>query len=120
MGLDMVAFKTHREIEDHGFQREDCDIQIQYWRKHPNLHGWMEWLYRMKGGVEEFNCVGIKIEKEDIDILEKLVLTNELHKTEGFFFGVSQPEDKELDVEFILLARKAIDEGYSIYYSSWW
>ena len=30
--------------------------QIHYWRKHPNLHGWMEDLYRAKGGAAEFNC----------------------------------------------------------------
>jgi hypothetical protein len=27
--------------------------ELAYWRKHPNLHGWMEQLYRAKGGTAE-------------------------------------------------------------------
>ena len=41
--------------------------------------------------------------------------------TEGFFFGKSYPEDKMNDMEFITKARKAINEGYDIFfYRSWW
>ncbi len=32
--------------------------QLYYWRKHPELHGWMEKLYRETGGAaQSFNCV---------------------------------------------------------------
>ncbi len=46
MGLDMYACKT---LEDDystvDFSIENAEV-IQSWRKHPNLHGWMEMLYR--------------------------------------------------------------------------
>ena len=31
---------------------EDAYTEIAYWRKHPNLHGWMEDLYYKKGGIK--------------------------------------------------------------------
>jgi hypothetical protein len=32
--------------------------ELHYWRKHPNLHGWMEQHYREKGdSAKSFNCV---------------------------------------------------------------
>lgn len=41
------------------FKGEDA-AELHYWRKHPNLHGWMEQLYRDKGGAEEiFNCAAV-------------------------------------------------------------
>jgi hypothetical protein len=27
--------------------------ELAYWRKHPSLHGWMEHLFRAKGGTAE-------------------------------------------------------------------
>ena len=66
MGLDMFAFAVPRPLataavdfkapETDGFQ------QLHYWRKHPNLHGWMEALYRSKGGQSElFNCTTVEL-----------------------------------------------------------
>ena len=120
MGLDMYAYKTREQVTEYGFDFPDDTIKIGYWRKHPNLHGWMERLYRLKGGDEEFNCVTLRLDLADINALEKVVINNRLPHTEGFLFGESRPENKELDLAFIKAARQAISEGYIIVYTSWW
>lgn len=126
MGLDQFAFKTKiktsREVD---FQSEVADIgeEIHYWRKHPNLHGWMERLYRKKGGTdEEFNCVPVKLTQEDIDRLAEDIIDGNLPPTSGFFFGRSTGDqaEKSDDLEFCKKASEAIKEGYTVYYDSWW
>jgi len=126
MGLDMYAFQVEKgvitESVDFGI-REDAKFhdQIYYWRKHPNLHGWMEKLYYEKGGNEEtFNCVNLQLTEDDLNRLEADVNNNMLPETDGFFFGQSSPEDKEKDLEFIAEARRSINEGHDVYYTSWW
>jgi len=49
---------------------EDNRDEIAYWRKHPNLQGWMEQLWREKGGKGEFNCVDVELTREDLKQLE--------------------------------------------------
>jgi len=73
-----------------------------------------------KGGKAEFNCETVRLDPADIDRLEEAVKEDLLPETTGFFFGVSQPEDKEDDLRFIAEARKAFSEGYAVFYSSWW
>ena len=48
------------------------------------------------------------------------MLSEALPNTQGFFFGESHPDDKELDLEFIAEARKAMGGDYEVYYDSWW
>lgn len=120
MGLDMYAFKTDAAIEEAGFKYPQNTIGIAYWRKHPNLHGWMEALYLQKGGTQIFNCECVRLDAADIDALEKAVHEDALPETTGFFFGESWPEDKADDLIFIQNARKALDEGLNVFYTSWW
>ena len=95
--------------------------EIAYWRKHPDLHGWMEQLYRKKGGTEKsFNGDTVLLTEEDIDSLKIAVLTRTLPSTSGFFFGASKQEINFADLEFIEKAKGAIKEGYTIYYDSSW
>ena len=95
--------------------------EIAYWRKHPDLHGWMEQLYRKKGGTEKsFNGDTVLLTEEDIDSLKIAVLTRTLPSTSGFFFGASEQEINFADLEFIEKAKQAIKEGYTIYYDSSW
>lgn len=123
MGLDMWARSTHYKPEkptdfsDKVHQSEE----ISYWRKHPNLHGWMERLYREKGGTaESFNMAAVELTPEDIDRLEADVLTDNLPHTTGFFFGASTTEDRQNDLAFIKAAREAHNNGLTVYYTSWW
>lgn len=120
MGLDMYAYKTSAQIADTDFDAPDHCEEIAYWRKHPKLHGWMEALYRRKGGAAEFNCVPVKLDEADLDALEHAVNADELPFTCGFFFGESRPEEKGDDLAFIRNARAAIAAGMNVFYSSWW
>jgi len=94
--------------------------EIAYWRKHPDLHGWMENLYREKGGREQsFNGDLVVLTLKDLDRLEEDILRKNLPKTTGFFFGESV-EISLKDLEFVLEARKAIQEGDTVFYDSSW
>ena len=99
----------------------DDTIELATWRKHPNLQGWMQNLYYEKGGGEEFNCVDLELTLNDLDALEATLDEEELPETVGFFFG-SNADDHyaEADREFIVQARAAIKQGYTVVYSSWW
>lgn len=114
MGLDQNAYKVVAH------DRENRE-EIAYWRKHPNLQGWMENLWRSKGGEGEFNCVDVELTLEDLDDLEQSINDSALPETTGFFFG-SDSDDyyAEQDREFIKQAREAIAKGYVVLYSSWW
>lgn len=130
MGLDMFAWRVKASdvIDDFTValtqEGEDSNLEeLYYWRKHHDLHGWMEKLYRAKGGTEpSFNCVKVRLSLTDLDQLEKDVSDYSLPETTGFFFG-DNPQDaesKQEDLEFIKKARQAIKEGDCVYYDSWW
>jgi hypothetical protein len=129
MGLDMYAWRVKAEdaIGDFEIARnEEGHAEVEemfYWRKHHDLHGWMERLYRAKGGTKEsFNCVSVRLTMDDLQQLENDVLANKLPETQGFFFGTNPPDDysKNQDMEFIAKAKVAISEGDAVYYDSWW
>ena len=123
MGLDQYAFA----IDDDGEKEE-----LAYWRKHPNLQGWMEDLWESKGrpGLTEdnsgnmlgdFNCIPLELTHDDLDDLEDAVMNSELPQTVGFFFGSNSDDDyMEQDLEFIVRAREALDSGLTVVYDSWW
>lgn len=127
MGLDQFAFKTKAKFDSQvDFQAQLQDVEteeLHYWRKHPNLHGWMEQLYRKKGGTgEQFNCDPVQLTQEDIDDLANSILDGSLPSTSGFFFGqsIGDQEEESDDLQFCRNASEAIKEGYTVYYDSWW
>jgi hypothetical protein len=121
MGLDMYAFTTTKTPETAVDFTTENATELAYWRKHPNLHGWMEQLYRAKGGTDaDFNCVNVALTADDLDRLERDLRNHGLPHTEGFFFGASRPEEIERDFAFIAKARAAIAEGKTVFYTSWW
>ena len=111
-------------IEKEGFDEYlewDDSMELATWRKHPSLQGWMEELWREKGGEGEFNCVDLELTLEDLDSMEETLDENALPETAGFFFGANADEHyAETDREFIVQARAAIKQGYTVVYSSWW
>ena len=120
MGLDQFAYSSTLKISvDESLPDSDA-TEIHYWRKHPNLQGWMEELWRKKGGVGVFNGQFVEVTDEDLAHLELDVLMDQLPQTTGFFFGVSCAEDRESDQEFIQEARKELAQGRHVYYTSWW
>lgn len=121
MGLDMYAMMTAEQLDKEvDFKATDA-TEFHYWRKHPDLHGWMEQLYFDKGGTADcFNCVGVVLTADDLQHLEAAITGRTLPDTAGFFFGDSDGSEREDDLAFIAKARKAIAEGYTVYYDSWW
>lgn len=96
-------------------------IEIAYWRKHPNLHGWMEQLYRSRGGEGDFNGDELELTWDDIDMLENDIKEGALPGTSGFFFG--DPADdyyREDDLKFIKDARTHLFLGLRVFYNSSW
>lgn len=122
MGLDMYAFTTDRPLTAAvDFRLPGDAVKIHYWRKHPNLHGWMEQLYRAKGGRSaEFNTDCLALTPADLDRLEQDVTNGRLPPTTGFFFGVSDGTELDDDLAFIAEARAALARGLSLIYLSWW
>lgn len=121
MGLDMYAYAT-REKPDTPVDFKPAEAsEVHYWRKHPNLHGWMENLYLEKGGRNpDFNCVPVVLTTEDLNRLEADIRAGALPPTSGFFFGVTDGTEKDDDLAFIAKAREAIAAGLTVYYDSWW
>lgn len=123
MGLDQFAYC----VDNYGAKKE-----LAYWRKHPNLQGWMENLWENKGrpnqnensdntGMSDFNCVPVELTYEDLDGLEMDIKQNRMPKTVGFFFGDDSDEYyRNQDLEFIQKAKEALDKGSKVYYDSWW
>ena len=121
MGLDMYAGTLNRQPEKPvDFMAQDSAL-LHYWRKHPNLHGWMERLYREKGGTDrDFNCVTLQLTVEDLDRLEADLRKAALPDTTGFFFGESDGSETEADLVSVAKAREAIAAGLTVFYTSWW
>ena len=142
MGLDQYAYvaaKAGQRDEywnQHDLPEDQRTVnkprEIAYWRKHPNLQGWMERLWREKGqpggdsGQEEqwgsgFNGVELELTWEDIDRLEQAIRSAQLPDTQGFFFG--EPSDdyyREQDLEFCRNARADLFCGLKVFYNSSW
>jgi len=134
MGLDMYAYVGNPgQRDDYWYKSLDRDStvnkprDIAYWRKHPNLHGWMEQLWVSKGKPgrkhddSEFNGIELELTWEDVDALERAVKHGMLPSTDGFFFG--NPSDDvyyERDLEFCINAKTELFLGLRVFYNSSW
>lgn len=131
MGLDMYGYTMCAEFA--GNRQTDVNVRdeeveqaqltdIAYWRKFNHLHGWMEKLYREKGGTDVFNCRTVRLELEDLARLEADLDGEKLEHTQGFFFGDDEiyPEDIIETKAFIEKARAPIGAGLAVFYDSWW
>lgn len=147
MGLDMYAYVAQKagqqgEFYDGAeFDKATGDYvnpkvskprEIMYWRKHPNLHGWMEKLWTRKLAAEgrtpeegdfcsTFNGIELELTAEDLDELERAVIHGQLPSTTGFFFG-NEADDfyRENDLQFIKNARAELFFGLKVFYNSSW
>ena len=149
MGLDMYAYvaaKAGQQSEYYEtavFDEETKDYfsptvnkprEIAYWRKHPNLHGWMERLWHKKRNAENnpvvedagdlggtFNGIELELTYDDLDELERAVTHGQLPATSGFFFGNPSDEHyRESDLSFIKNARAELFMGLKVFYNSSW
>jgi hypothetical protein len=106
--------------------------ELAYWRKHPNLQGWMEsrWKKKMHDSNQEipesewgstFNGIELELEAADLDELELAVKKRRLPQTSGFFFGDDSDQHYyEQDLEFIKNARAELFMGLKVFYNSSW
>lgn len=137
MGLDMYAYVASKAGQQNDFYEGeghfDKDIgeyvnpnvvkprEIAYWRKHPNLHGWMKRLWEAKGNTGEFNGDELELTREDIDMLEEDINNGHLPATGGFFFGNDADDHyRENDLAFVKLARAELFCGLRVFYNSSW
>ena len=141
MGLDMYAYVAARSgQQDEFYEGAELDPdtreyvnpkvnkprEIAYWRKHPNLHGWMAQLWLLREGnalreTDNFNGIELELTAEDLDNLEYAVQNDQLPGTSGFFFG--SDADKHYyndDLKFIQEARAEMFLGLKVFYNSSW
>ena len=114
MGLDMYAYTAAKPAAEN-------PREIAYWRKHPNLHGWMHRLWGSKGNSGDFNGDELELTWEDLEALEQAVREKTLPATSGFFFGNnSDDEYYERDLKFIRDAKAELFLGLRVFYNSSW
>jgi len=95
--------------------------EIAYWRKHPNLHGWMQRLWESKGNSGEFNGDELELTWEDLDQLEQAIRNKNLPDTSGFFFGRNADDEyREDDLKFVREAKAEAFLGLKVFYNSSW
>ena len=124
MGLDMYAYTAAKAEADYETEQRE----IAYWRKHPNLHGWMKQLWEYKMMVEgksindrTFNGIELELDWQDMDKLERDINEGKLPETSGFFFGEGADEYyKQTDLEFVKRARAELFLGLKVFYNSSW
>jgi len=109
MGLDMYAFRPLLKSAPWISMTSDA-ARLFYWRKHPDLHGWIEALYRSMRDGRDFNLIPVRLEQPDIDALEAAVKTETLPATSVFVFGESKPEHNNA-TSISSEARAAIADG---------
>ena len=132
MGLDMYAYTAARSrtmpnadvivaVDDTSNHRE-----IAYWRKHPNLHGWMERLAERKNlkldlSYDSFNGIELELTWDDLDALEQDIVNKQLPATRGFFFGKNSDDHyQEHDLAFVRKAKAELFLGLKVFYNSSW
>ena len=146
MGLDQYAYVAARagqraeywdgaELDQYGKSvntKVSEPRELAYWRKHPNLQGWMEslWKRRMHESNQDidesewgsaFNGIELELTMEDLDELERVIKKRQLPKTQGFFFGNDSDQHYyQHDLEFIQQARAELFMGLKVFYNSSW
>ena len=131
MGLDMYAYVGRPGQKDEYWEQygeevaEDQKVskprELAYWRKHPNLHGWMQRLWESKGNEGDFNGDELELTWADLDALELAVTHGQLPATGGFFFGKDADDHyREQDLEFVKNARAELFLGLKVFYNSSW
>lgn len=134
MGLDMFLFgrkslwdgRNAQVRTEDGYKIDAIHIELGYWRKHPNLHGYI--VEHFAEGVDE--CQEIALDASAIEQIITAVMTKTLPTTEGFFFGVSDDTVEQVSedcrilrgaLEWLNADKSAPDELMrSVYYQASW
>jgi hypothetical protein len=105
MGLDMYLYgkldqlcwwNTDAAEKRDGQTISQITVNLGYWRKHPDLHGYMV----REFGDNKDECQDIYLNQESVVKIIDAIKGNELAwGTEGFFFGKSVQPDEEGFIE---------------------
>ncbi len=110
MGLDMYL-TGERYFHNRGWppkrgQKKAELIDLGYWRKHPNLHGYI--VEQFAGGEDD--CRKIDLEADHIRQIIAAIEADQLPETTGFFFGTSDGSEKPLDLQIFREALAWLEE----------
>ena len=85
--------KPETDEHRHGKRVKEITVELGYWRKHPDLHGWI--VKNTADGTDD--CEDISLDRDDLLKLKAAIENDALaHGTKGFFFGNSyQPGEKD-------------------------
>lgn len=126
MGLDMylngrnfIANRERPKVD--GVDLKEQIYELGYWRKHPNLHGYI--VKTFANGVDE--CQEIFLTKENVEKILYAIEYRELPHTTGFFFGKSDGTEKDEDIKIFKRALEWLEKGdkdnwRSIFYQASW
>lgn len=130
MGLDMYleGDKFYWQFRDNGkcFTEDGHRLvkktfELGYWRKHPNLHGFI--VENFGGGIDE--CQRICLSEENLKEIIRAVKEDRLPETQGFFFGESgDPNDQntieqlEKAIKWLQIEEENVDRD--VYYQASW
>ncbi|BCX48579.1 phosphoglycerate kinase [Haloferula helveola] len=103
MGLDMYLTGESYLVHDWenpennrtegGFRIKGYELDLGYWRKHPDLHGFI--VETFADGIDE--CQRIELSAPGILKVIEAIRQERLPKTDGFFFGESTNDQEQRD-----------------------
>jgi hypothetical protein len=101
MGLDMYLHgekflynlpgSGDEHPQEDGYEIRSKLLRLGYWRKHPNLHGYI--VQNFAEGVDE--CQQIDLDETAIEKIIDAVARDDLPHTTGFFFGETDGSERE-------------------------
>ena len=127
MGLDMYLVGHHyntayrddvpRPKLDDKYDIESMNVDLGYWRKHADLHGYI--INTFADGVDE--CQKIELSEDDLDKIIKAIKNDKLEKDhKGFFFGNSKAlghydkKEKDRAIALFQRAKTFLQEGVNM------
>lgn len=117
MGLDM--YLTGRKYFWNNWERpaanrheddkriKNIDVELAYWRKHPNLHGYMVQAFA-KG---KDDCEEIELSADDLRNVLGAIKEKKLPQTSGFFFGESDGSERDEDIKIFTEALEWLEQS---------
>lgn len=133
MGLDMYLHgekflwtdwknEANNRMED-GYKIDTVTLELGYWRKHPNLHGYI--VRTFADDVDE--CQRIDLDATQLRQIVEAMKADALPHTEGFFFGSSDWHKDKLEENVSILEKaitwletKEANVSRSVYYRASW
>lgn len=93
MGLDMYLTGERYSMKPRKRgDRKSEQYHLGYWRKHPNLHGYI--VQTFADAVDE--CQEIELSAGRIKQIIEAIKNRQLPETTGFFFGTSDDTDEQI------------------------